>query len=121
MSNDEILPASVLLVGCGRMGVALLSGWREHLPVSALDPLAPPMSGVRWLTDASELARIFAEATLRSAGAPCDGSAFLAELRAAVTSPGGTTAAGLGRLDSVDALVCGAVEAAIVRARELAC
>lgn len=264
MSRNPPSFASVLVVGCGKMGGALLSGWREHLPVAVLDPVATPMAGTTWLSDPSEVmqlpapravaiavkpalvepvlagftdhvddrtiflsvaagvriatftaclgegarvarampniavakragataicfgpnlsdeeqgrclsllrlvgevveltsedlidvatalagsgpafffrfaealaaaaqasgmpeqsARILAEATLRGAGALCDGSASLAELRAAVTSPGGTTAAGLATMDSdsgVDALAGSAVEAAIRRAREL--
>jgi pyrroline-5-carboxylate reductase len=69
-----------------------------------------------------ESARILAEATLRGAGALCDGNASLAELRCAVTSPHGTTAAGLSRLDSggrINMLAGEAVQAAISRAREL--
>jgi pyrroline-5-carboxylate reductase len=71
---------------------------------------------------AAASARVLAEATLRGAGALCDGSASLGELRAAVTSPGGTTAAGLDRLERdgrIDSLALDTVAAAIARAQEL--
>jgi pyrroline-5-carboxylate reductase len=68
--------------------------------------------------EAAELAR----ATLAGAGGLAGPGASLAALRDEVTSPGGTTAAALRHFDDgkVDALVLGAVRAAMRRAAELA-
>lgn len=68
-------------------------------------------------------AEAFAKGALRAASALADeGSAGPAELRARITSPGGTTAAGLGALEkaNVRAGLWDAVKAATERSRELA-
>lgn len=71
-----------------------------------------------------ELAMRLARATFAGAAALADTErAPLAELRRQVTSPGGTTAAGLARMDAdnaIDQLVRAVVEAAAARSRELA-
>lgn len=68
-----------------------------------------------------QIAARLARATLVGAGAlAADGRATsLPELREAVTSPGGTTAAGLAAMEGVDALVDAVVTAAAVRSAEL--
>lgn len=52
------LPASVLLVGCGRMGGALLKGWSGDVPVHVLDPNAPAGIPVPRVTDPADLAHL---------------------------------------------------------------
>lgn len=70
------------------------------------------------------LAMQLARATFTGAAALADADpAALAELRRQVTSPGGTTAAGLAAMDAddaIDRLVRATVEAAAARSRELA-
>ncbi|MBL8650117.1 MAG: pyrroline-5-carboxylate reductase [Sphingopyxis sp.] len=70
------------------------------------------------------IAMQLARATFTGAAALADQDAApLAELRRQVTSPGGTTAAGLGEMDrgeAIDRLVAAVVGAAAVRSRELA-
>jgi pyrroline-5-carboxylate reductase len=49
----------VLLIGCGRMGGALLKGWRESGGVSSavvVDPALPVLDGVRVVASLSEIA-----------------------------------------------------------------
>lgn len=67
---------------------------------------------------ASELAR----ATLAGAGALAQPGTSLARLREEVTSPAGTTAAALARMEAhgIGSLIAGGVEAAIARAGDLA-
>jgi pyrroline-5-carboxylate reductase len=81
------------------------------------------------LARAGEKAGLSAETAMRLARATFTGAAALAErdprqlaeLRAEVTSPGGTTAAGLAQLDEagIDPIVGRVVEAAAARSREL--
>jgi pyrroline-5-carboxylate reductase len=108
LESEELLDVATALAGSGP---AFFFRFGEALAASAVAQGMPTSS-----------ARALAEATLRGAGALCDGSAPLVNLRNAVTSPGGTTAAGLARLDTegrIDALSLEAIEAAVTRAREL--
>ncbi len=70
------------------------------------------------------LAMRLARATLVGAGALAETeAAALPDLRQQVTSPGGTTAAGLAEMDkeeAIDRLLCAVVDAAAARSRELA-
>jgi len=70
----------------------------------------------------SDTATLLATETLFGSGALARGAASLAEQRAAVTSPGGTTQAALDFLDAggFDALIGGALRAAAARSAELA-
>jgi pyrroline-5-carboxylate reductase len=61
----------------------------------------------------------FAAGALRAAAARLEQGVEPSSLRAQVTSPNGTTAAGLGKLEGARALYVDAVRAAITRSREL--
>lgn len=68
-----------------------------------------------------ELAMQLARATFIGAAALAEAEpAPLARLREQVTSPGGTTAAGLAEMDAIDALAIQVIAAAAARSRELA-
>lgn len=55
------LPISLLLVGCGKMGQAMLQGWRARDPalrISVIDPAPPPLSAahnVKFFRDPAQL------------------------------------------------------------------
>jgi len=94
-------------------GPAYFFRFTEALAKAGIDEGLPPA-----------LAMQLARATFSGAAALADAdTAPLAELRAQVTSPGGTTAAGLARMDekdAIDRLARSVVEAAAARSRELA-
>lgn len=76
----ETLPP-VLLVGFGKMGGAMLAGWRERgvAPSIAIDPAAPPAPGpdVTVLTDAAAIPAGFAPAAVVLAVKPQNAAATL--------------------------------------------
>lgn len=55
MNEAATFPASVLLVGAGRMGGALLTGWRDHVPVAVLDPNFQDAPGIQRINDPAQL------------------------------------------------------------------
>src|SRR5215475_6225927 len=81
-SRDMIPP--VLLVGLGKMGGAMLDGWRERglAPSVAIDPLLPPAPGpeVTVVAEASQIPAGFAPAAVVLAVKPQQAASALPSL-----------------------------------------
>lgn len=75
----DTLP-DLLLIGCGKMGGAMLAGWRERglSQVLVVDPHAPgPIAGATLLRDAAEIPQGFAPAAVVLATKPQEAPASL--------------------------------------------
>ena len=143
--TDTASTGAVVLVGCGRLGSAILEGWLATGAVAPtelviLTPSAKPaaVAGsapafihafVQALARAGEseglpreAAERLARGALRSAGAGAETGASLDDLIGRVASPGGTTRAGLEAIEAAGDLeraAEAAVGAAVRRAREI--
>lgn len=82
----DVPPASVLLIGCGRMGSAFLHAWRGRFTVFAHDPGVAAVDGATWLADLKHLDALPRPLTVFIAVKPGSMIAAAAALRSLVGS-----------------------------------